>query len=237
MELVKIVILEDEKEHSDKLISFLNQYSQETGKVSFDIRLYEAPLEFMETFRYDADIIFLDIQMPGMTGMDVAHEIRKQDQDVTLIFITALTQYAVEGYSVQAEDYILKPISYPEFKMKMVRSLSRIVLKGGKYLTFINNETIQKVSLDSITYIETDMHRLLFHDNEGFCFVKHQSMKELEEELKGTDFLRINSSYLVNLRYAVNISNGDMLLNDGTRLKISRPRMSEVCSEFAQFKK
>jgi DNA-binding LytR/AlgR family response regulator len=91
--------------------------------------------------------------------------------------------------------------------------------------------------MDSITYIETDLHRLIFHDNESFTYVKHQSMKECEEEFKDTDFLRINSSYLVNLRYANNIQGGDMILSDGTRLKISRPRMNQVVKTFLDFKK
>lgn len=236
MDMIKVVILEDDREQAELTESFLKQYAQ-TGNCLFDVKSFDSPLEFLETYRYDADLIFLDIRMPGMTGMDVAKEIRKKDDSVTLIFITSLTQYAIEGYSVNAEDYIIKPINYPEFQIKLNRCLSRITLKSSRTVTFINNDSITKLSIDSITYIETDFHRLVFHDNEGFTYVKHQSMKDCEEEFKNTDFLRINSSYMVNLRYASNIQAGDMILNDGTRLKISRPRMNDVQKTFLEFKK
>ena len=180
------------------------------------------------------DVIFLDIQMPELSGLEFASVLPKETR---IIFTTAFNQYAIEGYSVNAEDYIIKPINYPEFQIKLNRCLSRITLKSSRTVTFINNDSITKLSIDSITYIETDLHRLVFHDNEGFTYVKHQSMKDCEEEFKNTDFLRINSSYMVNLRYASNIQAGDMILNDGTRLKISRPRMNDVQKTFLEFKK
>lgn len=237
MNLIKTIILEDEKEQSDQTIAFLNQYASETKKCSFDIRSFAAPMEFLSTYKHDVDLLFLDIRMPGMTGMDVAKEIRSKDPEVMIIFITSLTQYAVEGYSVSAEDYILKPLSYPEFKLKMNRALSRIQVKSGKVLMFVDKEGISKISANNIMYIETNLHRLIFHDNEGFTHVRHQSMKECEDELKESDFIRINSSYLVNLHYASKIVDGDMVLNDQTKLKISRPRMNDVSELFARFKK
>ncbi len=236
MDMIRVVILEDDQTQVDLTKKFLEQYSQ-TENCVFHVQSYNSPLEFLETYEYDADLIFLDIRMPGLTGMAVAREIRKKDESVTIIFITSLTQYAIEGYEVNAEDYIVKPINYPEFKIKLNRCLSRITLKNSRTVTFVTNDSIIKLSMDSITYIETDLHRLIFHDNESFTYVKHQSMKECEEEFKDTDFLRINSSYLVNLRYANNIQGGDMILSDGTRLKISRPRMNQVVKAFLDFKK
>lgn len=237
MHLVKTLIIEDEIEQANKLASFLNQYGLETGKSLFDIKIYTSPVEFIETFKYDADLIFLDIRMPGMNGMQVAKEIRLKDEMVTLVFITSLTQYALEGYSVSAEDYIVKPINYPEFKLKLNRAIPRVTMRKSKIISFINNDNIIKIPLDSILYIETNLHKLIFHDNEGFTYVRHQSMKECEEELKGTDFFRINSSYLVNFRYATSIKDGNMFLSDGTALKISRPRQSEVVKYFKEFMK
>lgn len=236
MELIKAIVLEDEKEQSDQTIAFLNQYASETKKCSFDIHAFSSPMEFLCAYKHDADLLFLDIRMPGMTGMDVAKEIRKKDPEVMIIFITSLTQYAVEGYSVSAEDYILKPLSYPEFKLKMNRALSRIQVKSGKTLMFVDKDGISKISASSIMYVETNLHKLIFHDNEGFTHIRHQAMKECEDELKEFDFIRINSSFLVNLHYASKIADGDMILNDQTKLKISRPRMAEVNELFAKFK-
>lgn len=228
MENINVIILEDEIEYSKVTIEFLKRYQQENDAYSFSIREYQSPLEFLETYKYDADLIFLDIKMPGISGMSVAKEIRKKDSDVMLIFITSLSQFAIEGYSVSAEDYIVKPLVYSEFKLKLKKSLSHINLDKGKSVLFINGTNIQKLSISSITYIETDFHHLIYHDNEGFTYRKILSMKECEDELNDPSFLRINSSYMVNLKYCKEIENSDMILVDNTRLKISRPRLKQV---------
>ena len=234
MNLIKAIIVEDDIEQTNCTKLFLENYAKENKQILFDIHIYHSPIEFIETYEYDADLLFLDIRMPGMSGMEVAKEIRKKDDSVTIIFITSLAQYAIEGYSVGAEDYILKPIQYEEFKIKMTRILSHISLRSSKYLTFITEESISKVSIDNIMYIETDIHRLIFHDNEGFTYIRHQSMKQCEEEFKNTDFFRINSSFLVNFRYANRIENSDMILIDGSKLKISRPRLRQVIDRFTK---
>ncbi len=237
MNLIKTIIVEDEKEQAEVTKSMLEQLSKETEKYLFNITIFSTPMEFLESYKFDADIIFLDIKMPGINGMDVAKEIRKNDQDVTLIFITSLAQYAIEGYSVQAEDYVLKPLSYPEFKIKMLRALSVVNIRSGRSILFENNNVTIKVSLDNISYIETDHHKLMYHVNDGSVYYRHEPMKDCEDFLKGTDFLRINSSYLVNLKYAQKIEKMDLVLNDGTRLKISRPRMNEVNAKFLEYLK
>lgn len=237
MNLIKTIIVEDEKEQSETTKSMLNQISKEYKKYLFDIAIFSSPMDFLESYDSDADLIFLDIKMPGINGMDVAKEIRKKDQDVTIIFVTSLAQYAIEGYSVQAEDYVLKPLSYPEFKIKMLRALSVINIKSGRSILFENNNVIVKVSLDNICYIETDHHKLIYHINDGSVYYRHESMKDCEDFLKGTDFLRINSSYLINLKYAQKIEKGDLVLIDGTSLKISRPRMNAVNTKFLEYLK
>lgn len=237
MNLIKTIIVEDDREQADVTKAMLERFSKESGEFLFDVSWFDSPMDFLESYRFDADIIFLDIKMPGINGMDVAREIRKNDSDVTLVFITSLAQYAIEGYSVQAEDYVLKPLSYPEFKIKMLRAMSVINIRSGRSILFKNNNVVVKVSLDNITYIETNLHQLIYHVNDGSLYYRHESMKECEEFLKGTDFLRINSSYLVNLRYAKKIEKGDLVLYDGTCLKISRPRMNDVNARFLEYLK
>jgi two-component system, LytTR family, response regulator LytT len=237
MKKINTFIIEDEVEQQELTKQYLERYSKETGECIFNITCHTSPMEFLESYHNEAELIFLDIRMPGINGMDVAREIRKRDSLVTIVFITSLAQYAIDGYSVQAEDYILKPISYSEFNLKLYRILKNVSSKNGKYMTIILNSGIVKLPYTSIVYLETAFHNVLIHDNDGVVHKKHISMKEVEEELKDACFLRINSSYLVNLDYAKQIDHDTLILFDGTQLKISRPRVSEVGRVFTEYKK
>ncbi len=237
MKLINTRIIEDETEQQEEIIRFLNEFSQETKECIFKIKSYSSPLEFLEEYQNEAELIFLDIRMPGINGMDVAKEIRKKDSLVTIVFITSLQQYAINGYEVNAEDYILKPIHYPEFKMKLFRIIKSVSSKDGSYMTIILNSGIVKIPYSSIVFVETSFHNVLIHDYDGATHKKHISMKEAEEELSAPNFLRINSSYLVNLDYCREIDHDSMILFDGTSLKISRPRITDVIGAFARYKK
>jgi two-component system response regulator LytT len=237
MQIIKTIILEDEAAQQKQTEEFLQKFSAENGNVSFDVSAFSAPMEFLETYRYDADLIFLDIRMPGISGMDVAKEIRKNDSGVTIVFITSLAQYAIEGYSVQAEDYILKPLKYSEFKLKMTRIIPKIDSSSGKTITFASEKGIFKLNSDDITFIETMRHNLDYHTNDKKVYRRHLSMRECEKELEDYHFLRINQAYLVNLAYADSIVKGSMILKSGEELKISRPRMSSVLKTFEEYSK
>lgn len=237
MKKINTFIVEDEIEQQKETTKFLNQFSKDTGECIFNITCYSSSLEFLETYHNDAELIFLDIRMPGINGMDVAKEIRKKDSLVTIVFITSLAQYAINGYEVQAEDYILKPIKYSEFKMKLFKIIRNVSSKDGKYMTIILSSGIVKLPYSNIVYLETSFHNVLIHDNDGVVHKKRVAMKEIEEELDDPSFLRINSSFLVNMDYCKSIDHDTMNLFDGTSLKISRPRIAEVTKVFSKYKK
>lgn len=229
MQKIKIGIVEDEEAQATTLISFLNRFAGERGGLSLEISSFPSSIEFAETYKPLYDILFLDIKMPGMTGMELAHEIRKSDQSVCLVFVTSLAQYAIEGYSVEAADYILKPLSYPEFKLKMVKLISALPSKSESTLIFNTSGGTYRIPLDTLIYCETDAHSVIYHTERG-DFRKHQSMKEAENDLKDSGFIRINSCYLVDKNQIVGAEQRFAILKNGERLLISRPRISQIMS-------
>ena len=100
---MRIVIVEDDREAKQRLEDCLHQYEAEYG-VSFSIAWYANGFDFLEGWHQDADIIFMDVDMPGMNGIETAHRMREADANVVLIFVTNLAQYAIEGYAVDALD-------------------------------------------------------------------------------------------------------------------------------------
>ena len=124
--MYKITILEDEQSQLDKLLGVLSRYRKENPSFEYSVDTYDRGINLLTSYKQDADILFLDIKVPDMLGMDVAKKIRLRDENVMIIFVTNLTQYAVEGYSVNAFDYILKPLQYASFSAKLSRALKTL---------------------------------------------------------------------------------------------------------------
>ena len=233
--MISIILLEDEQEQARRLTAFLHRYAEEHPDFRFNLTHYDRSLPLMNEYKSDADIVFLDIQVPDMNGMEVARYIRDMDKHVMIIFITMLTQYAIEGYSVGAFDYVLKPVRYEEFSTKMDR-VCRVLAHQSTSMTLDvrTKEEIRRVDVDSITYIEVSNHDILIHTDQE-VIRQWGSLNSYEEKLAPAHFVRCNSCYLVNLRYVRGIS-GDAVTVHGDKLAISRARRKEFLATLAQYK-
>ena len=108
--MLRIAIVEDDRNYIQQLQRYLQRYSQESEQ-AMDISVFTDGDEITEGYRPVYDIILMDVEMSFMNGMTAAQEIRKLDPEVVIIFITNMVQYAIQGYSVGALDYVLKPVS------------------------------------------------------------------------------------------------------------------------------
>ena len=109
--MLKIAIVEDERECQEALIEHLRKYEKEKNE-AFIVRIFNDGIDILDDYSADYDLIFLDIHMKYQDGMTTAKRIREVDADAQIVFITALAQYAIEGYKVNALDFILKPVVY-----------------------------------------------------------------------------------------------------------------------------
>ena len=194
-----IAIVEDESIFSDQLQEFMKKY-QEEYNVSFKLSIFKDGAEILEGYEKIYDIILLDIEMPKVNGMDAAIEIRKTDSDVVLMFITNLTNYAIRGYEVGAFDYIVKPLSYYTFSMKITRALKRVKQKEKQQILLKLSEGVKLLGIHQIYYIEVQNRMLHYHTNEGE-YVIRGTMKSIEEKLSSLPFVKCNHWYLVNLMH------------------------------------
>lgn len=122
---MKIGILEDENVPMNTLISYLYRYMADNN-MSFEVKAYSSSAAFLAEFDSSFDILLMDIEMKGLNGMEAAREIRRTNDSVVIIFITNMAKYAISGYEVHATDYILKPVSYPDFAIKFKRAMKFI---------------------------------------------------------------------------------------------------------------
>lgn len=231
----RVVIVEDEQQHTDRLVTLLRDYQEKHPAIAFEIKCYNNPHRFLAEYACDADIIFLDIQMPNIDGMTVAKKIRAIDNRVMLIFTTALAQYAIAGYEVQAFDYILKPLGSEIFEVKLTRALRVLEANSSEEWIDISTKTeTRRIPVSQVTYIEVDNHDILIH-SKGAVFRHWGSLREYEQRLCGMHFARCNTCYLVNLKF-VQCIQGDRVQVADDMLSISRSRRKEFLIAFAKYK-
>jgi DNA-binding LytR/AlgR family response regulator len=222
--MIKIAIVEDDNASTQKFLDYIKRYSEES-KEEINVVCFTDGDEIASDYKPVYDIIFLDIEMKRLNGMSAAEHIRKFDQDVIIIFITNMAQYAIKGYSVGALDYLLKPVPYFAFSQQLKRSIEKVKAKDSTYLLINLENGILKLPVRNILFIESMKHKMIIHceDNEYEIF---STMKELEDKLKPNNFFRCNNCYLVNLAYISGIKDNLALIGK-YELQISRPRKKE----------
>lgn len=222
--MIRIGIAEDVQAEQQRLITYLHQYEAEHNEI-FRIDTYYDGSALLEEYPKDCDLLLLDIKMKPMNGMDAAKSIRSQDENVIIIFITNVIQYALDGYKVDAMNYMLKPVSYEVFSLQMDKALQRIGRRRPASLRIKTAEGVMLVDVHDITYIETSQHKVTIHTRMKTLLCR-ESMSHMEELLKEYPFFRCHAAYLVNLDYVEQINGYDLYVN-GSLLSISRYRRQE----------
>ena len=232
-DMLRVAIVEDSVSDRELLRQYLSQFSQETGE-NCDVSTYTDGVTLLEKFRPGLyDLILMDIQLPHLDGMSTARELRNLDEVVLILFITNMAQYALKGYEVDALDYMLKPVSYFAFALKM-RKVQRVQRERGKEARMLPFDgELRRIPLRSILYVEVTNHQLCFHTYEGDS-VMSGSLKTWEEDLSPYHFVRCNNCYLVNLLHVLGVTT-DTVKVGGFSLRISRPRRKEFMQALSEY--
>lgn len=231
--MLHISICDDEKNFVTYLTKLIEQYAIETNK-EIKITPYYDGMELIENYDPSIDLIFLDIQMKFVNGLRTAEHIRKMDETVSIIFLTTLTQYSLEGYQYQATNYIIKPIKYIRLKAELDQWLKRHQKDNNPSIVITNTTGKYKIFLKSLSYIETFNRNLLLHTEEE-NIICYKNMKEMERELEGKGFARCHTSYLVNLTYIKHINKLEITLITGEMLPISQPKRKEFTKRLTEY--
>ena len=134
MKMLRIATVEDDTNDLEALRTHLSRYEKENG-LKFQVTEFRDGEDIVTDYSADYDLILMDIEMAFLNGMKAAEKIRELDKDVIIIFITNMPQYAIQGYKVNALDYMLKPISYFSFSESMGRALHRVNVQETGYCT------------------------------------------------------------------------------------------------------
>ena len=232
--MLRIAIVEDEKEYQASLVEYLSRYEKDHND-NFIVRTFYDGIDILDDYTSDYDLIFLDIHMKHQDGMTTAKKIRELDPDVIIVFITALAQYAIEGYKVNALDFILKPVVYEQLVVTMDRVLKTSdKFRKDKTLIVLDDGAKRKVSVSEIYYIEVVAHDVFVHCSLGTLEHKRSTLTAMAEELSDYNFVKAGQSQLVNLKYVDQI-NGDIVRVHGEDIYLSRSQKKNFLAAFAQY--
>lgn len=214
-----VAIVEDEESFTIQLQEYLKKYEEEND-VRFKISVFGDGAEILEEYQPLYDIILLDIEMPKVNGMKAAEEIRAQDADVTLMFITNMASYAIRGYEVGALDFVMKPINYYTFSMKMTRVLKRTKQKAQQEILLTLPDGVKKLNVQQIYYVEVQNRMLYYYTEEGI-FTMRGTMQSVENMFAPYAFAKCNHWYIVNLKHVSEVKKLTVVVA-GHELEISR---------------
>ena len=231
--MIKIAIVEDDVTYSEQLKQYLERYESDFSE-GFDISTYFDGDEIVKDYHSQFDIILMDIEMNFMDGMSAAEEIRKVDKEVVVIFITNMPQYAIKGYAVEALDYILKPVSYFAFSQRLSRAINRMKKREQKSLVIPIKGGTVRVDVNSIYYIESQGHDIIYHTASG-DYVSYATMKDTEQALRELHFFRGSKWYLINLEHVDGLKDGCAKLKGGKTLPLSRGHKKAFMEALVQY--
>lgn len=172
--------------------------------------------------------------MPQMSGMEVARRVRREDQHVAIVFITNMANYALQGYEVEAMDFIVKPYTYEVFQFRMDRVVHRVERKkSNRAVLLTSNDQVYRVLLSELLYVEVAQHTLIYHTEQGEIAVRG-SMREAEKALMPYGFCKCSQSYLIHLRFVTRVKDDEVFLNK-ERIHISRGSKKELIRALAEY--
>ena len=194
---------------------------------------YFSPTQLLQADLSKYDIVFLDIEMPGIDGIETARRLRQQYDELFLVFITGWIEYAPDGYRVNAFRYLLKK-SLPEDLWLCLDEIQEKLFENTECISLRSKEREVEIPLKNIIYFEGTRQKnvLVYLKHESTPLECYGKISEMDELLREKGFLRIQKSFLVNMAYIEKIRNYKARLRNGTELKVSERQYQSVNQQY-----
>ncbi|MCM1184884.1 MAG: LytTR family DNA-binding domain-containing protein [Roseburia sp.] len=232
---MRIAIIEDEELHKELLEEYLRQWSAEK-EAAIEIQAFPSAESFLFVWEdaNDFDILFVDIQMREMNGMEMARKIRERDEDIAIVFTTGISDYIEDGYEVEALHYLIKPISREKVGQCMDKALHRS--SSERYILVHGRDEVLKLPVRRITYIEAQGHGCVAEtcskEGETVRTELAESISEMEALLSADGFMKCHRSYLCRIGSIRQIGKAELTFDNGSRVPVSRRMYAKINQAF-----
>lgn len=234
--MFKIAICDDERYYRDKIYQLVTLYLRK-HQLEASIDTFLSGKIFLELtdnlVKYD--IVFMDISMEEINGIETAKQMRAYQSNTYLVFVTSFMDYVLDGYKVEALRYVMKD----SLEVGVVEAMNTVLKKMELcQVTFSFIEGEKTLYTDNILYIESKKHKSVFTylETERMNYQIYEKLDHIEQRLNGYGFLRIHKSYLVNMKHIRKISNYKVVLDCGEELPVPRLKFQAVREAFVLYK-
>lgn len=233
--MLRIAICDDDLRELAAITNLLNQYTVEKGK-KISYNAFHNAFELLEAMRRQPyDILFLDVLMPGANGMRVAHEIRKFDSEVKIVFLTSSAEFAVESYAVNAHHYLLKPA----LASRLFPIIDKILLAMQRATDSVYLQSpsgVARLPFNQIELLEVRNKKLLFHMSDGNVREINGALSNYEEALLcRKEYIKVHRSYIVNMEFVEAFDTKELIMCTQKTVPISRLLFAQVREAYMQF--
>lgn len=234
--MLRIAICDDDINARDALhIQLESILMEETEKIVYEFVSGQTVVNWLLKHPGEIDLLFLDVEMPGLNGMETAERIREFDKNMILVFVTGYTDYVFDGYRVGALDYVIKPAGKERLYEIMKRVREQLFLQLKENFVFQNIDGTYRFSYEEILYFYSERRQVTVVTERG-DFTFYGKLGEVESETGG-DFVRIHQRYLVNGKKVSRIGSASLLIGEGDKvaeLPISRGLREAASSKLAR---
>lgn len=230
----KVLIVEDYPDDAALLQEELTRYGERHG---LDFSVETSPLAtVLASGNRSFDLVFLDIELPGINGMEAAELMRSYDPSTPIVFTTSLSQYAVRSYEVGASGFIVKPVTQPKLELCLDKVVGRLRRTGSDRIVVPVGGGLRVIPIDELRYVELVKHDLVFHLADGDQIRLRGTIKQVADHLREDGpLLRISSGCIVNMDYVRLIKGSEVEVTGGDVLPLSRARRREALETFASY--
>ncbi len=216
--MLHLAVCDDRTEDRARLCRLLEEYGQH-NHLELTVDQWTTGEDFLHAFAPGQyQVLFLDIYMGQINGVETARAIREQDEDCAIVFVTTSTEHALEGFGVNALHYLLKPVTADQLKMVFQR-LSRFCEEEPAYLTVKSQRIQVRCKIKNILYVEVYDKLCLIH-TKADTIQTYMPLDEVARQLPEKLFLRCHRSYLVNMSHVSRLEEGTFLISDGHSVPI-----------------
>lgn len=232
--MISVAVCDDEPRVSDYLKNAVTNYFAKAD-INGRVTVFSDGIPLVEAYTAgtaDFDIILLDITMQGCDGLTAAKKIREKDENVMIVFVTASAEYVFRGYEVRAFRYLLKPELVNGFEGVFRDCVAELTKSDEVRYSFRTGAEDVSLPVKDILYFESDKRKIIVKCVNAREYSFYGKLDAVEEALQKNDFVRCHQSFLVNAKKITSVGAGELTLENGTPLPVSKHRMKETNEAF-----
>lgn len=232
---MQIAIVDDNELDSKLLSSYIKTYSYQS-QILPHVEIFSSSQSFLKSFECTTyHVVFLDVYIDEINGMNIAEKIREKDEKVIIIFNTCSLDHAIRGYRVRATDYLVKPCTYSEFE-KTINHCTKIINNQSRFIEVKDGRIFVKILLSEIVYVDYSNHYIQIHTRNRII-KSYQYFDDFAPTLLEYDnFLHCYRNCIINMDEVATLDVNDFIMKTKERIPIAKAKRTMIRQQYADYK-